>query len=392
MDTCLSDINLKLESTDGGGALIKKLHNPLKRLNNHLSTENRTNLHSQIKDLFAKISAIYHKIMSDIQIPGDDWAELKPFAKELARLDWHAAILQPSSRKHPSLVRILKQPLDVLKIELGKIDNADESFSEGINEKTLNRYSNIIPYNFNRAKLSTGRYISVSDVEIGNKRCLIGSAPIKDYRRNTVTDWWQLIIEKNSRLIVATTNNYEYKRQPDFWMPNEKCYPYWASQERINQFLKPLEGWICESLSDQEVMGQVGCQKIIKQIITLSGPNDDIREITHLQFLNWFDEDIADTLLSLQFEEIITAEEAKYKTQKHPPLYHCSAGIGRTGVILAIHMIKSQIREEKKSDSISIDVMKTIKTLRTQRAHMVQKASQVKMIARAALIALTNED
>lgn len=52
-------------------------------------------------------------------------------------------------------------------------------------------------------------------------------------------------------------------------------------------------------------------------------------------------------------------------------MIHCSAGIGRTGTLIAIDIILQHLRDNKK-----LDVFGTVYRLRRDRINMVQKESQ----------------
>lgn len=58
-----------------------------------------------------------------------------------------------------------------------------------------------------------------------------------------------------------------------------------------------------------------------------------------------------------------------------PIVVHCSAGIGRTGTFIAIHIIISQLKEhlKKRKDDFDFQIFNTVKTLKHQRVGMIQK-------------------
>jgi len=176
-----------------------------------------------------------------------------------------------------------------------------------------------------------------------------------------------MIFECNTRLIVMTTNLIEKSRR--------KSENYFTSFEKINATMGDLgDVWTCESVRTEKVASRED-QTIFKRTIVMKGPDDETREIIHLQYHNWPDFGAADPKLFLQFHRVIEEEESKFLTEDHPPLFHCSAGMGRTGTTLALKLILKQRPEE-------INIDQTIKNLRTQRAGMVQSAVQYKMIAR----------
>ncbi len=264
------------------------------------------------------------------------------------------------------LVEILNKPLDTLQDQLDAIPNANKTCKIGKSFLTLNRYTNVFPYDENRVTLDEGRYINASRVELTNLNCLVASAP----REHTLADWWEMIIKEECQLIAAATNTYEWRRERLI----QKCTPYWESSQNINNSLD--EGWKCLSITKGKVIDSRGLQKLVQRIITLQGPEEKVRKLTHLHFENWPDSGVAHISLAMKFHKLIKEKNSK----KQPAVVHCSAGIGRSGTILAIN----EVLESEKPP----DVMTIIEMLREQRAGMVQSATQVKMIARAALIIL----
>jgi protein tyrosine phosphatase len=393
----LARIDSQLTQKEENLNFLTDLFESVKTLNLNLSEiEAKADLHPRLAETVLKISSVFHAVMGKTKIPSDDHDTLKCYSRELVQLDFHTTALHPGiSGKWQPLIDILKTPHDQLQKRLDEIPNADKTTDAGKKNIWLNRYSNVFPYDSNRVEIDGNRYINASRFDLEGSRFLVGSAPIKDCMRNTVPDLWRMIVENDTRLIVAVTNTRDFRlpkskkeRQVASYsgvagrLCIEKCYPYWHSHEVINEQM--IAGWRCLSITDEEVIDSAGCQKIIQRVITLAGPNEEIREITHLQFLNWPDSGIADTKLAMKFCEKIK----ELDTQKTPPAVHCSAGIGRTGVTLAILLIMDQIQKSVSPEELQIDVMEVIKKLREQRPNMVQSAAQVKMIARVALEAL----
>lgn len=73
-------------------------------------------------------------------------------------------------------------------------------------------------------------------------------------------------------------------------------------------------------------------------------------------------------------------DEVKLKyPDSGPIIVHCSAGIGRTGTFIAIHILIKLIDEGAEA----IDIQKTVLALRAQRSGMVQTEAQYKFVYKA---------
>ena len=102
-----------------------------------------------------------------------------------------------------------------------KGDAQDISSGEAQQKPAANRYTDILPYNFNRVQLSDGIYINASNMETiildtgNNVKIILAQGPIGDNdttgRKNTVNEFLQMCIEKQVRLIIMLTGLVERK-------------------------------------------------------------------------------------------------------------------------------------------------------------------------------------
>jgi len=75
-------------------------------------------------------------------------------------------------------------------------------------------------------------------------------------------------------------------------------------------------------------------------------------------------------------EKVIPGDD----TENGPMVLHCSAGLGRTGTLIAAHIASEQIRLGVVKHKSEISMKKIVKTLRQQRAGMVQTSAQYKFL------------
>lgn len=106
------------------------------------------------------------------------------------------------------------------KLECERISNSTANESQSIERKSKNRYQDIVPFDDNRVKLfySGGDdYINASYFNSidGKAQWISTQGPLK----NTIKDFWQMIYEHDSHLIVMLTQEEERGRI--------QCEKYW---------------------------------------------------------------------------------------------------------------------------------------------------------------------
>lgn len=243
--------------------------------------------------------------------------------------------------------------------------------------KPKNRYKNILPFDCSRVVLNNvdpeipgSDYINASyifDDEssglfIASQGCL----------KATVDDYWHMVYQENSRIIIMVTNEVEKAKI--------KCVRYW-----------PDYG-LTIIVDGREVtnVGETSTGDFIIREFELEEdplPGRDIRrmrKIYHYQYVGWPDHGVPSDPASLL--DMLALIEATQKTFQYPgpPVVHCSAGIGRTGTVIVISMlinlwqIKSTIDEK--------DVPHAVQKVRCQRGGMVQTEAQYRFIYRALVV------
>uniref|UniRef100_A0A8C5W910 Tyrosine-protein phosphatase non-receptor type n=1 Tax=Leptobrachium leishanense TaxID=445787 RepID=A0A8C5W910_9ANUR len=239
--------------------------------------------------------------------------------------------------------------------------------------KSKNRYKNILPFDHTRVILKCGdKNIPGSDYINANyvTNQLWGDGkPTKQFiacqgcLATTIEDFWEMVWQENSHVIVMTTKEIEKGRM--------KCVPYWPEMtDNGKQFGRY---WV-EMLQEHEAQGY----KVRNLRLSLTEQPDTFRKIQHYQYLTWPDHGVpSDPGGVLSFlGEVNRMQENTPKAG--PIIVHCSAGIGRTGTIIAIDLLVDMIN--MKGVDTDIDVQKTIKMVRSQRSGMVQTDAQYKFI------------
>ena len=107
--------------------------------------------------------------------------------------------------------------------------------------------------------------------------------------------------------------------------------------------------------------------------------NDGIAlNVKQYQFLDWPDESVPHSQENLKkLVSQIQQEENKNK----PIVVHCSAGVGRTGTLLALTQLKTIIKHQKNNKiDLGVSVFSIVRRLREQRCMMVRTITQYTLI------------
>ncbi|XP_029136102.1 tyrosine-protein phosphatase non-receptor type 6 isoform X1 [Labrus bergylta] len=237
--------------------------------------------------------------------------------------------------------------------------------------KSKNRYKNILPFNDTRVALQdTDPDVVGSDYINANyvKNTLWEAAVPKMYiatqgcLATTVNDFWKMVWQENTRVIVMTTREVEKGRN--------KCVPYWPDPDCSNEF----GPYVVKCQSEREAADY---KVRVLEMASLDKPKHS-RTIWHYQYMSWPDHGVPQEPGGvLSFLTQVNTKQSEYPAAG-PMIIHCSAGIGRTGTILVIDMIIETI------DTIGldcdIDIPKYIQMVREQRSGMVQTEAQYKFI------------
>uniref|UniRef100_A0A8L0DSG0 Receptor-type tyrosine-protein phosphatase C n=1 Tax=Oncorhynchus mykiss TaxID=8022 RepID=A0A8L0DSG0_ONCMY len=228
-----------------------------------------------------------------------------------------------------------------------------------------NRYVDILPYDYNRVQLTSGNgetgcdYINASFIDgfKESKKYIAAQGP----KEETVGDFWRMVWEQQSSIIVMVTRCEESNRN--------KCAQYWPSPEREVEI---FEGFVVKLNREEH------CPDYIIRHLSLTNKREKSaeREVTHIQFTSWPDHGVpGEPHLLLKLRRRVNAFKNLFSG---PIVIHCSAGVGRTGTYMGIDAMMEGLEAEGR-----VDIYGYVVKLRRQRCLMVQVEAQYILIHQA---------
>ncbi|XP_042363480.1 receptor-type tyrosine-protein phosphatase H-like isoform X2 [Plectropomus leopardus] len=227
-----------------------------------------------------------------------------------------------------------------------------------LENKTRNRFNNVQPYDWCRVKLTTSSSIGASDYI--NASYMPGYNNSREYIASqgplptTVNDFWRMVWEQRVNCIVMVTNCTEGGKI--------KCERYW-----------PADTQPC-SYGELEVTLTSEQQEInwtLREFSVKHSNNSEERIVKHFHFTAWPDHGVPQGTEDLiQFRGLVRLHIEREGTRA-PTVVHCSAGVGRTGTIIALDVLLQQLEKER-----AVGINGFVHKMRLNRPYMVQTESQ----------------
>ncbi|KAK6182292.1 hypothetical protein SNE40_010006 [Patella caerulea] len=235
-----------------------------------------------------------------------------------------------------------------------------------------NRFKDVLPYDNTRVKLTPRKdnpagYINASHVKLTAENMdwwfIATQAPLE----NTVSDFWQMIWEQEVDVVAMLTALTEQGRQ--------KCFPYRPDEPG------PSHRKIYGDFEIELLLTDDSLCYVTRRITVRHLPSGKSRQIWHLQYTDWPDHGCPDDIYGFLgfLDEIESvrrlAESEEGSGKKAPVVVHCSAGVGRTGVVILTAVMKWCLEHNH-----SVDLPKALTGIRQQRMYMVQTLGQYQFI------------
>ncbi|CAD5231663.1 unnamed protein product [Bursaphelenchus xylophilus] len=278
-----------------------------------------------------------------------EYEKIKEVAKEFAL---HAAKLTP------------KGAVEEYQTELKKFIPSGMTKQNFEKNHPKNRYKDVICCDQERVKLKDsagtccGDYIHANHVRgpplNPNQHFILTQGPTP----YTVSDFWRMVKQENVQQIIMLCETVETKKP--------KCLQYWPLFD--NDIMKLTDANLVVTNKGR----YLHCPGTTTSVLELKDTrNEQAINLFHHQWKLWPDRSVPDNpdgLLKL-------LQMARACPQGHSVIIHCSAGIGRTGTIMAAEMGIQTFLQNR-----TPNVLQIVRALREKRAQCVQTDLQYAFI------------
>ncbi|XP_037309067.2 tyrosine-protein phosphatase non-receptor type 3 isoform X1 [Pungitius pungitius] len=226
-----------------------------------------------------------------------------------------------------------------------------------------NRYKDVLPYDATRVVLQGPEdYINASHIKMVPPvsgvclRYVAAQGPLPQ----TFTHFWQTVWEQQIHTIIMLTTLTERGRT--------KCHQYWPHPPEVKDY-----GHMRVKCHSEEC----NLAYVTRQFTLTHTQRGEERAVTHLQYVAWPDHGVPDD--PSDFLLFITSVRERRRGEE-PLMVHCSAGIGRTGVLITMETALTLLDGGRPVFPLDI-----VQTLRDQRAMMIQTTCQFQFVCKAIL-------
>jgi protein tyrosine phosphatase len=251
--------------------------------------------------------------------------------------------------------------------------------SDDPTNKDRNRYRDIQTYDDTRVFLMDDEndYINANNVVIPVAGRQFWYIAAQGPNPTTIPHFWNMIWEQQSLIIVMLTGCTE--------SGVTKCEQYWPEKQgQTQQYGQRSVTLLKLRMNDSFVLRGL-------QVTDLE--TQESRLVWQLHYTAWPDHGVPESESAmLEFVDELRAVRAKYippnsPTAPWPIVVHCSAGIGRTGVLMALEIALAKIEAGE-----SVDMTQIISDLREQRFGLIQRPEQYSFVSSCLISALQNSN
>ncbi|XP_070245360.1 tyrosine-protein phosphatase non-receptor type 4 isoform X1 [Bos mutus] len=211
------------------------------------------------------------------------------------------------------------------------------------------------------SKFPLAIYFTYGNMEIPSSRIINQYIACQGPLPHTCTDFWQMTWEQGSSMVVMLTTQVERGRV--------KCHQYWPEPTGSSSYG-------CYQVTCHSEEGNTAY--VFRKMTLFNQEKNESRPLTQIQYIAWPDHGVPDD--SSDFLDFVCHVRNKRAGKEEPIVVHCSAGIGRTGVLITMETAMCLI--ECNQPVYPLDI---VRTMRDQRAMMIQTPSQYRFVCEAIL-------
>ncbi|XP_041353988.1 receptor-type tyrosine-protein phosphatase O-like [Gigantopelta aegis] len=226
-----------------------------------------------------------------------------------------------------------------------------------------NRYNKIYAFDRTRVKTpmnerdDTKNYINANYIDGFNHKheYIATQGPLK----NTLNDFWRMVWEHDSKVIVMLSGIQEKQKQ--------KVFRYWPRY--VGDTME--YGKIAVKMT---YAGQVN--KYITRIFTMKKGQEE-RQV-HVYFMPGWEEFDANMSTETLIDVIKKIRIQINTSPQAPVIVHCSSGLGRTGTFIALDYLQQWVKTHGLDDEVSVSGF--VLQMRHDRGGMVQTWLQYRLV------------
>ncbi|XP_059089590.1 uncharacterized protein LOC131885538 [Tigriopus californicus] len=233
---------------------------------------------------------------------------------------------------------------------------------------SLNQSKDNLPYDHSRVILKTCvqscTYINASWIRnmTHQPRYIVAQGPLD----HNIEHFWQMVLDHKIKFIIMLAKTKRNDQTGTSF--DQYCARYWPSKVRSSVNHGEIKITLEKRESIDDSLG------LIKRTLLASSCGNSLKVIQY-QLTSWPEHTIPEgtnTLLLMQ--EILGLF---MKTNPHSPvLIHCSNGVGRTGILIAVNELIFEVERGVKQ----VDIAKYVLQLLGNRPHLIEDAGQYQYI------------
>ncbi|EZA58596.1 tyrosine-protein phosphatase non-receptor type 2 isoform X1 [Ooceraea biroi] len=229
--------------------------------------------------------------------------------------------------------------------------------------KNLNRYRDVAPYDHTRIILKRGvcDYIHANLIQVdrANRQYILTQGPLP----NTVGHFWLMVWEQNTRAVLMLNKIIE-KNQV-------KCHQYWP----LDDSHEPTMTFEDVGIRVEYVSKTESSDYTTRTLRITDLESNDSREILHYHYTTWPDFGVPQCPTAFLRFLADVRQSGALDQNVGPPVVHCSAGIGRSGTFCLVDTCLVLIEENGLN---AVNVREVLLEMRRSRMGLIQTPEQLR--------------